>query len=143
MQYVKKSKIEMGYRSDHSLVTLVLSFNSFKCGKSYWKHNNSLLTDKDYLQLINKHVIETKKQYAVPVYNFENIANIPDSEIQFTINDQLFLEVLLMELRGISIPYSSYKHKEQNKRENKLIERITSLENNLDTTCSMDWLKKI
>ena len=110
----------------------MLSFNSFKCGKSYWKHNNSLLTDKDYLQLINKHVIETKKQYAVPVYNFENIANIPDSEIQFTINDQLFLEVLLMELRGISISYSSYKHKEQNKRENELIERITSLENNLD-----------
>ena len=37
-----------------------------------------------------------------------------------------------MELCGISISYSSYKHKEQNKRKNELIERITSLENNLD-----------
>ena len=40
MQYVKSSKIEMGYRSDHSIVTLMLTFGGFKHGKSYWKHNN-------------------------------------------------------------------------------------------------------
>ena len=130
MQYVKSSTIEMGYRSDHSIVTLELSFDSFKCGKSYWKHNNSLLTDKEYLKTINKHIIETKKQYAIPIYNLEEIDNIPDSEIQFTINDQLFLDVLLMELRGKSISYSSYKHKERNKTEQELIKRITLMENN-------------
>ena len=127
MQYVKCSTIEMGYRSDHSIVTLKLCFESFKCGKSYWKHNNSLLTDKEYLKTINKHIIETKKQYAIPIYNLEEIDNIPDSEIQFTVNDQLFLEVLLMELRDKSISYSSYKHKERNKTE-----RITLMQNNLE-----------
>ena len=35
MQYVKSSTTEMGYRSGHSIVTLKLSFDSFKCGKSY------------------------------------------------------------------------------------------------------------
>ena len=133
MQYVKSSKIEMGYRSDHSIVTLMLTFDGFKHGKSYWKHNNLLLTDTEYLNIINKHITETKKQYAVPIYNFENIETIPDSDIQFTINDQLFLDVLLMEIRGKAISYSSFKSKERNKTEQELIERITLIENNLGT----------
>ena len=49
--------------------------------------------------------------------NLEEIENIPDQEIQFTLNDQLFLDVLLMELRGKAISYSSYKHIERNKKE--------------------------
>ena len=132
MQRVKNSFIDMAYRSDHSMITLVINLNDIECGKSYWKHNNSLLTDKEYLNIINKHIAAIKKQYAVPVYNSEQIENIPDSEIQFTINDQLFLEVLLMELRGQSISYASFKHKERNKVEQTLIENIRSIENNLE-----------
>ena len=59
----------------------MLSFDGFKHGKSYWTNNNSLLTDKEYLKIINKHIIETKKQYAVPIYNLDEIENIPDFDI--------------------------------------------------------------
>ena len=41
---VKTSKIETGYKSDHSMVTLSLSMNTFEHGKGLWKHNNSLLS---------------------------------------------------------------------------------------------------
>ena len=41
--------------------------------------------------------------------------------------------ILLMELRGKSISYSSYKHKERNKTEQGLIKRITLIEHNLET----------
>ena len=34
---------------------------------------------------------------------------IPKSELQFVTNDQLFLETLLMKIRGKTISYSSYK----------------------------------
>lgn len=34
------------------------------------------------------------------VYKKESILDITDSEIQFTINDQYFLETLLMEIRS-------------------------------------------
>ena len=34
--------------------------------------------------------METKKQYALHVYNHDEIDSIPNREIQFTINDQLF-----------------------------------------------------
>ena len=48
-----------------------------------------------------------KKMYSVPVYNFENLDVIPDQNIQLTINDSQFLEVLLLKLRGETIKYAS------------------------------------
>ena len=101
-------------------------------GKSYWKHNNSLLTDPDYLKQINKKIKDIKLQYALPVYNLDEINNIPNKEIQFLINDQLFLDTLLMEIRGESISYASFKNKQINKRENILIKQIEELENSTD-----------
>ena len=124
MQYVKQTKIESSYRSDHSPIVLELQFTNFNQGKGYWKHNNSLLSDKDYLKIINKRISEIKAQYALPVYNFDDINNIPAKDIQFTINDQLFLDVLLMELRGTAISYSSHKNKLKNIREQELLSNI-------------------
>ena len=103
MQYVKKTSTEPSYRSDHSPITFELNLTYFENGNSYWKHNNSLLTDLEYLKQINEKIIETKKQYALPVYNHDEIDSIPNREIQFMINDQLFLDTLLMEIRGKSM----------------------------------------
>ena len=57
----------------------------------------------------------------------------PDEEIQFTINDQLFLEVLLMELRGQSISYASYKNKQKHNREKERINNIGEIEGCINT----------
>ena len=103
-----------------SLVTLFLNLTGLKHGKSYWKHNNSLLLDQEYLKTMNKKITDIKKQYMLPVYNIDQAETIPDEEIQFSINDQLFLEVLLMELRGQSISYASYKNKQKHNREKEL-----------------------
>ena len=131
IQFVKQCKIESSYRSDHSAVSLLLSFTNIEHGKSYRKHNNSLLTDMAYLNTMDKKIIEIKQQYALPVYNMDEIQNIPDNEIQFTINDQLFLEILLMERRGQSISYACFKNKQRNTREKELICEIADLENNI------------
>ena len=76
--------------------------------------------------------METKKQYALPVYNHDEIESIPNREIQFIINDQLFLDTLLMEIRGKSISYASFKNKQRNCREKHLIKRIADLEENTE-----------
>ena len=60
-QYIKDSKIGASYRSDHSLVTLELNFTNISHGKSYWKHNNSLLTDLEYLKTMNNKILDVKK----------------------------------------------------------------------------------
>ncbi|MEW8544166.1 MAG: endonuclease/exonuclease/phosphatase family protein, partial [Candidatus Thiodiazotropha sp.] len=129
--YVNKCDIGISYRSDHSLVMLELSFQDIIKGKPLWKHNNSLLNDIDYINTINDKIKQVKQQYALPVYNLENIDNIPNEEIQFVVNDQLFLETLLMELRGKSISFSSFKKKQKDQKELELKENIKTIEANL------------
>lgn len=70
----------------------------FKHGKGHWKFNNSLLYNTDYR--VNQIIKKTKKDYASPVYNIKNLENIPNVEIQFTVNDKLFLKTILLEIRG-------------------------------------------
>ena len=132
MRSTSSSDIEPGYRTDHSVIILSLQFEKFERGRGLWKFNNSLLYDKDFLELINNKIQDIKKQYAVPVYNFDNIENISNMEIGFTINDQLFLETLLMEIRGKTISYSSYIKKQKIQRENLLSEEINRLEQTLN-----------
>ena len=97
------------------MILLDISSVKFQKGKPLWKHNNSLLHVINYLQDIKDKIIDVKKQYAIPIYNIENIHKLPDNEIQFTINDQLFMETLRIEIRGKSISYSSHRKKESEK----------------------------
>lgn len=144
MNLVKTSKIETGYKSDHSMVTISLAMDNFEHGRPLWKHNNSLLADSEYLKIINSKILEVKKQYSLPVYNLDNIDKIPDNELQLVINDQLFLETLMMEIRGKSISYATYKKKSKDIEEKELIKTIQNLENNLveETVPKLEKLKQ-
>ena len=102
--------IEIGYRSDHSCVVLQLRFCQYQRGRGLWKFNNSLVRDKQYVVIVKETITKPKCQYAVHVYNLENISNISNKNIQLTINDQLFLETLLMEIRGKIISYENRKY---------------------------------
>ena len=93
-------------RSDHLIVILQLSLASVKHGKGLLKFNNSLLNDIQYVNTINKIIEDVTSQYCLPVYNIESINLFDRSFMQFTINDQLFLETLLMEVRGKTISFS-------------------------------------
>lgn len=54
---------------------------------------------------------------------------IPDEQIQFTISDQLFLDVLLMEIRVQTISYSIREKRKSIKKEKDLEKGISVLEN--------------
>ena len=83
------------YRSDHSSVIIDISFSEFKKGKPLGKPNNSLLYDSEYLKIITDRINEIKQYYALPSYNLESINDIPNDQIQLTINDRLFLETII------------------------------------------------
>ena len=131
---IKSCDIDSSYRSDHSPIKLCLKFDNFVKGKGLWKFNNSLLYDIEYVKQINKKINEVISQYALPIYNFDNLDNIPIDSLQLTINDQLFLDVLLMEIRGKTISYASHKKKIQNQAENNLRFEISLLENQTNDT---------
>ena len=103
----------------------------------------SLLSDIDYLNRFNEKILEFKRQYVLPVYNLENLNTVPNEELQLVINDQLFLDVLLMEIRGKSISYASFKNKNRETREKDLTKTIADLENNEteDTAEQLENLK--
>ena len=54
---------ENSYRSNHSPVLLCIKTNEFQTGKGYWKFNNSLLTDIEFMNIIKKQICEVKSQY--------------------------------------------------------------------------------
>lgn len=135
-------KFENSYRSDHSPVVLIFKTNEFKRGKGFWKFNNSLLTDKDYVKLIKDKICEVKLQYACLVYNRELIPEIDNDIIFFTVNDQIFLDILLMEIRGKTISYSTFKKKNASKRESQLEKEILILEQNLGKQSLSDLTSK-
>ena len=128
---VTESKISSGYRTDHSFITTTIGQSKKKTSKTFWKFNNSLLKDQKYITTIKEVIKNTKIQYADNNQNeYDNIdlEDIPNSNIKFNITDQLFLETLLMEIRGKTIAYSSFKKKQDDNKEKQLIQEIENME---------------
>lgn len=142
LNMVQESDILSSYKSDHSPVLLTLKIGNFTHGKGLWKFNNSLLHDSDYIKTINTIIMKIKENYALPVYSRNGISTISDSEIQFTINDQLFLETLLMEIRGKTISYSSFIKKRNNEKEKKIVTEMNRLEENYEQNIGLINEKK-
>ena len=83
---------------------------TFKQGKGVWKFTCSLLTHPDYLKLSNDAIMTVKKQYAAPVYDLENLASVPDTDINFSMRDDVFEYTKLkhlLKMRGDTIKYAS------------------------------------
>jgi hypothetical protein len=97
-----------------------------------------LLGDPVFVDIVKQTILQLKKQYSVPVYDHANIHLIPEEELCLVINDQLFLEVLLMEIRSKCISYSVFKKRENNEKEQKLLEHIKQMENNLNCSSESD-----
>ena len=91
--------------------------------------NNSLLKDPDYVKLIKEKIFQVKQQYAKEEQLINR--NIPHEEILFNINDQLFFETLLFEIRGQTISYSSGVKRNEQLRESNLLKEINKIEKDL------------
>ena len=128
LDITKSCKILPGYRSDHSRIELDLLMDPFIKGKGIWRFNCSLLKNIDYIKSVKEWIREVKKQYIIPVYNLQNIDQIDEANIQFSISDSMFLEMLLLAIRGKTIKFSSNLAKIGRQKENTLTREIEQLE---------------
>ena len=110
--FVTDSDIVPGYRTDHSGIILKKKLQENERGKGYWKFNNTLLKDKKYIEEIKNIIKEVKSTYVINEGNVD-VETLSDCDIKFHINDQLFIETLLMSIRGNTIKCSSIKKKER------------------------------
>jgi hypothetical protein len=99
------------------------------------------LKDHTFVGSVKTIIEDTLKEYAATPYNPDSLGQISRDDIQFTISDQLLLETLLMNIRGKSISFASWKKKENEQLENELQVNIVNLENKIQIQYS-DTLEK-
>ena len=129
---VDNTDILPGYRSDHSIPTVTFAKQTPHRGRGYWKFNNSLLKDTKYIQVVKDAIGEIVKQYAASPYSRENMKNIPGKEVQFNINDQLLLDMILVDIRGKTIPYGASMKRKREKEIKSLEAEISRIDHTLD-----------
>ena len=132
--FVSDADIISGYKTDHSLITLTLSFRKSLPKNTFWKFNASLLKDKMYIDEINNLIYNVLREYAATPYSAEGINYANKNEMHFTISDQLLLDVMLMKIRGKTISYASYKTRKNKEMEERLDKKINELKKNLILT---------
>ena len=125
--YVKKASIEPAILTDHSMITLSLDFTGFNRGRGFWKFNNSLLKDQVYVDIIKWTIKDVTRQYSMqqfPDLFWEELDPLILQNLELSINPQLFFDVLLMEIRGETIKYSSSIKKERRQQYDSLMSNI-------------------
>ena len=120
--------INPSYRSDHSIIQMNLQINKFNKGKGIWKFNCSLLSEQEYLAKINSSIRDEIIKYAVPIYSYQYLNSASFGDLQLTITDDLFLETLLLRLRGETIKYASARKKIKEATEKELMSDIEFIE---------------
>ena len=141
LNIINACNILPGYRSDHSCVVLQVAMSNIQRGRGYWKFNNALLQNSDYIKLVNNIIDECILQYCLSPYNRENVLNIPFNDLQLAIDADLFLETILFLIRGETIKFSSRFKKENEQKETRLLEEISQLEqHNLNDEAAYDIL---
>ena len=126
---VISADIELGYRTDHSAVTITFRFTERARGRTFWKFNSSLLKDKEYVRRMKETIKKTKQTYAK---NADSVDIIHDDNLEFQIDDQLLFEVMLMDIRSATISYATFKKRNEQSREELLIKEIELLEQNFN-----------
>lgn len=125
--FVKKSEILPGYRSDHNIINIKLENGDTSKRNTFWKFNNSLLKNAKFLEKINNKITEVKERYAAPVYNTDKVAEIENRYYQSYLDPNLFLEVLLLEIRGECLRFSAQVKKQDKSKELRIRKRIEEL----------------
>ena len=135
MPLVNKIETIPGYRTNHSLIKLSLNLENISRGNGYWKFNNSLLKDEQYLEKIKLLIIETINRYSTEEtdLNLNNFEKHDFKNQKFVIDDQLLCDTLLVLIRGETISFSSMKKKKFIDVEKKMEEEIIRLEKDLES----------
>ena len=88
------------------------------------------------MKLVKEEIFLAKSTYALSVYDPEYIRNNNGDNLELNITDTLFLDILLCQIRGITIDFSRKLKKKERQEEEELIDSIKKLElkNNYSNT---------
>ena len=120
-KFVKKVDIQTSIAPDHNMILLSLSWpNENPRGAGFWKFNNSLLEDKEYTTKILELYPQLREKY------------------HYVNDQQLFWELIKMEIRSTTISFSKRKaqvthtHEAETKQQLDELDKIICNSQNLD-----------
>ena len=112
---LKKVSIEPGYKSDHSLISVSFNAqNTHQRGRGFWKFNNSLLREPDYMERIKQTLHDCQLKY---------------SDLQ---NKSLKWDTIKCEIRATTISYAAFRSKQKKATIENLLRNLKQLEQDLD-----------
>ena len=136
--FVTHTNIKAGIQSDHSIIGIKIDFSKFIRGRGFWKLNNSLLKEPSYVELVKNVIIDTTFLYAEKTANFtytrEFLDTLSNEELQnvpLSINDELFFDLLCLEIRGQSIKFATIKSRKEKAEYASLLHNVEYLETKL------------
>ena len=110
-KFVKKVDIQTSIAPDHNTISLSLSWpNENPRGVGFWKFNNCLLEDKEYTTKILELYPQLREKH------------------HYVNDQQLFWEMIKMEIRSITILFSKGKAQGTRKREVEIKEQLDELD---------------
>ena len=134
---VRHCNIENTFRSDHVIISMECDSLQQRRGNGLWKFNMSHLKENDYITKVKSVIERTVQQYAVPVYEQSYIRDKIET-VEFTINDTLFLYILLVNIRSETVYYSKVKERIRRNAEKVLQNKVQSIESNLHSAPGSD-----
>ena len=126
--------------SDHDPILTRIDFTKFLKGKSYWRHNNNLLKEIDYVHRIKNQIRLTLAKY-VQLNGFQNFyAEASEEQLQeflnkennyyfnlnYNINPHLLFEMIMNDVRCESISYAAERARRQRLEEKTLRNELNS-----------------
>ena len=110
-KYVQKVDIHPSIAPDHWTISLSLQWTKeVPRGPGFWKFNNTLLNDDNYIQQIRRTYPETRAKY------------------EYIQDKRTLWELLKMELRSVTISYAKGKAKETSNREYTIKDELEKLD---------------
>ena len=100
--------IRPGYRADHSIVDLKLSFGTESKRNTFWKFTCSLLINKQYINEINDEINSVIEEYTANYHDVTSITDFKNWNLELKVPHNVFL---LMKIRFRTIAYATMEKK--------------------------------
>ena len=118
--------------SDHRTIHLHLSSSPLTRGRGFWRLNNDLLKNTDFIAVFNKTIADTMKSSSKDLKDIETPTAEQCSNATFNINSTLLHDVILMEARAFALKFTARKRKEENLMKDILKHKIEKIQDTVD-----------
>ena len=83
--------------------------------------------------MVKQEIQLAKATYALPIYSAEYVEHNNGTDLEINIDDSLFLDTLLCQIRGETIKFSKKLARENRQYEEKLTKSIEAIEKSIDS----------